>query len=225
MTRRSVVAIIGIVALAASIVVATVIYVHSRSNTDTPTSSAKDMQGLLLDKTAIAAVMNGIDVDGTYRGEEITVPGPFNSTLPRECEYVDIVGNARAYAEIDWKGARGLGFTQVGDGSQSVYELIVAMPSADRARQFLDNSVNDWHECGGKTYASTNGGTSANWFVQAFWQNGDMIVATSKAPDSEWFCEHSLGTSSAYVTEVRVCGPVRGKAQAITEKILQNANS
>jgi hypothetical protein len=222
-TRGNIAALAAIVIIAAGVIVTADYFVPKQANGQMTPPSAAELQRFLLDKGAISAVMDGLDLKEASRGGYLGVPGVSYSTVPAECIPIDYVGNAVAYAESGWTGVRSQGFTEVGGQSQSVDEFLVAVPS-DRGRQLIDSAARAWVECGGKTYTTRSDGTDASWFVQEINQSAELLTATAKYTDSEWFCEHVLSTRSGYVAEVRVCGRTRGKAQTIAEKIVGNVN-
>jgi serine/threonine-protein kinase len=132
------------------------------------------------------------------------------------------------YAGTGYTGVSGLVSSEPGDNYDHwVNQAVVAFPSADKAKAFLQSSADKWKTCAGKTVSVTNKSKTYRWtFAQI---NGGppkiSVLETQEGADG-WECQRAMGVANNVIVDINACGyHISDQGAQITDKIVDKINS
>lgn len=133
---------------------------------------------------------------------------------------------AAVYAGTGFTAVNALVSSEPGDNyDHFVNQAVVAFPTANKARSFLDTLAPKWKNCEGKTISVTN--TSKNKTYR--WTFGQVegappkmdILETQEGADG-WECQHSMRAENNIVVDVNACGyRITNHGAQIADKITE----
>jgi hypothetical protein len=186
------------------------------SATPTP-APASEVPRLLLDTGTVSEIMGGIELEVRYTGGQLSVPD--GRVEPPECAWIDSVGSAMVYADIDWSNVQRHVLSQVGERSpQFADQIVVTVPTPADAKTIVENRITDLEACNGKEFTVDDD----KWIMQDYTERDGMAIALAKAQAVEWYCQAVVAAKSIRVVEVQVCGRGTGQAVTMADRILSN---
>jgi serine/threonine protein kinase len=182
---------------------------------------ADRLSALLLSPSDIDSVMGSSTMEP---GKPITSMDSSSVTLSSPaCQGALYTSQDPVYAGTGYTGVSGLVSSEPGDNYDHwVNQAVVAFPSADKAKAFLQTSADKWKTCAGRTVTVTNKGKTYRWtFAQI---NGSppkiAVLDTQEAADG-WECQRAMGVANNVIVDVNACGyHITDEGGQITDKIV-----
>lgn len=92
------------------------------------------------------------------------------------------------------------------DNEHWAEQTVVLYPSANEARDIVDQSEAKWTQCGGFSVAVDDSQGSYIWKVDGPKSDGDVVTQVVNQEDSDgWNCQHALTSVSNLVVETMAC--------------------
>jgi serine/threonine kinase PknH len=187
---------------------------------------ADRLSALLLSPPDINSVMGSSTMEP---GKPITSMDTSSVTLSSQaCQGALYTSQDPVYAGTGYTGVSGLVSSEPGDNYDHwVNQAVVAFPSADKAKAFLQTSADKWKGCASKTVTVTNKGKTYRWtFAQI---NGGppkiTVVDTQEGADG-WECQRAMGVANNVVVDINACGyHISDQGGQITDKIVDKINN
>ncbi|MCV7103073.1 serine/threonine-protein kinase PknH/PknJ [Mycobacterium palustre] len=188
--------------------------------------SADHLSSLLLDPSEVNAVMGSSSMTP---GKPITSMDSSSATLSLpNCQGALYTSQDPVYAGTGYTGISGLVSSEPGDNYDHwVNQAVVAFPSADKAKAFVQTSADKWKACVGKTVTVNNKGKTFRWtFAQI---NGSppkfTVIDTQEGADG-WECQRAMGLANNVVIDVNACGyHITDQGGQIVDKIVTKVDS
>ena len=179
------------------------------------------LSALLLDPSGINSVMGSSSMTP---GKPITSmdTSSVKLSLPN-CQGALYTSQDPVYAGTGYTGVSGLVSAEPGDNNDHwVNQAVVAFPSADKAKAFVQTSADKWKGCAGKTVAVTNRSKTYRWTLDQL--NGSppkiSMLETQEGADG-WECQRAMGVANNVVVDVNACGyHISDQGGQITDKIV-----
>jgi serine/threonine kinase PknH len=184
------------------------------------------LKALLLSSPDINSVMGSSSMEP---GKPITEMDSSSVTLSSPgCQGALYTSQDPVYAGTGYTGVSGLVSSEPGDNYDHwVNQAVVAFPSADKAKAFLQSSAEKWKTCAGKTVSVTNKSKTYRWtFAQI---NGGppkiSVLETQEGADG-WECQRAMGVANNVIVDINACGyHISDQGAQITDKIVDKINS
>ncbi|OBA74837.1 hypothetical protein A5641_26685 [Mycobacterium sp. 1554424.7] len=164
------------------------------------------LSALLLDPSDINNIMGSSEMTP---GKPITSMDTSSVTLSLpNCQGALYTSQDPVYAGTGYSGISGLVSSEPGDNNDHwVNQAVVAFPSADKAKAFVQTSADKWKGCAGKTVTVTNKSKQYRWTLAQV--NGSppkiAMMETQEGADG-WACERAMGVANNVVVDVNACG-------------------
>jgi len=132
------------------------------------------------------------------------------------------------YAGTGYTGVSGLVASEAGDDYDHwVNQAVVAYPSAEKAKAFMQTSTDKWKSCSGKTVTVNNGGNTYRWtFSQVTNTPPKIAVLDTQEGADGWACQHAMSLANNVVVDVNACGyHINDQASQINDKIVAKVNN
>lgn len=186
-----------------------------------PELSESSLDRLLLSERQINEIVGGPDARVTFEGEELADTADVVSD--RDCLGVVFDGEERVYRGSGVTAQRREELEDEDQAESLITQTVVLFSSADRARQFFDDSVRQWQECANTSLDRTlDDGTDIAIDIRDVGNpREDVVSVTIAFPNSD--CSHAMGVVSNLVAEARDCGGSAGEAETIATTIIDNA--
>jgi serine/threonine kinase PknH len=168
--------------------------------------SADHLSSLLLDPSDVNSVMGSSSMEP---GKPITSMDTSSATLSLpNCQGALYTSQDPVYAGTGYTGVNGLVSSEPGDNYDHwVNQAVVAFPSADKAKAFLQTSADKWKACAGKTVTVTNKGKTYRWtFAQVNGSPPKITVIDTQEGADGWECQRAMGQANNVVVDVNACG-------------------
>ncbi|MHA7649448.1 serine/threonine-protein kinase PknH/PknJ [Mycobacterium sp. ML4] len=183
------------------------------------------LSSLLLTPSEINSVMGASAIQP---GEPITAmdSSPVTLSAP-DCQGAVYGSQEPAYAGSGYTGISGLVSSEPGDDYDHwVNQAAIAFPTADKARSFLQTSLNRWKNCAGKTITVTNKGKTYRWtFSEVQGSSPRITVATSQEGANGWECQRAMEVANNVIADVKACGyQITDQGGQIADKIIAKVN-
>jgi serine/threonine-protein kinase len=189
--------------------------------------AADRLNSLLLSSSDINAIMGATDIQP---GKPITSMGTSTMTVSiPDCKGALYTTQDPVYAGSGWTGVNGLVSAEPGDNNDHwVNQAVVAFPTADKAKAFLQSSVDRWKKCAGQTVTVTNSNNKTyRWtFAQIQGSPPKISVLQTQEGADGWQCERVIGMANNVIADVNACGyHISDQAGQITDKIVDKVNN
>ena len=106
-------------------------------------------------------------------------------------------------------------------------QAVVAFPSADKAKAFLQSSADKWKACAGRTVTVTKQAKTFRWTLSQV--NGaapKMTMMQIQEGADGWECQRAMGLANNVVIDVNACGyHISDQGGQITDKIIDRINN
>lgn len=187
---------------------------------------ADRLDALLLNTSDINAVMGSSTMEP---GKPITSmdTSPVTLSLP-DCQGTLYTSQDPVYAGTGYTGVSGLVSSEPGDNYDHwVNQAVVAFPSANKAKAFLDASASKWNDCAGKTVTVTNKSKTYRWtFAQVNGSPPKIAVMDIQEGADGWECQRAMGVANNVVVDVNACGyHISNQGEQISDKIVAKINN
>jgi len=162
-----------------------------------------------------ALLLNSPDVNSVMGSSSMTPGKPITSmdsspvtlSLPN-CQGAMYTSQDPVYAGTGYTGVSGLVSSEPGDNYDHwVNQAVIAFPSADKAKAFLQTSADKWKGCAGKTVTVTNKSKTYRWtFAQINGSPTKITVLETQEGADGWECERAMGVANNVIVDVNACG-------------------
>jgi serine/threonine kinase PknH len=189
--------------------------------------AATRLNSLLLSSSDINSIMGATNIQP---GKPITSMGTSTMTVSvPDCQGALYTTQDPVYAGSGFTGINGLVSQEPGDNNDHwVNQAVVAFPTADKAKAFLQSSVDKWKNCAGQTVTVTNSSSKTYRWTFAPIQGSPpkvSVLQTQEGADG-WECEHAMGVANNVIIDTNACGyHISDQAGQITDKIIDKVNS
>lgn len=168
--------------------------------------SEERLSSLLLSPSEVDSAMGASNMQP---GKPLTSmdASPVTLSLP-DCQGALYTSQDPEYSGTGYTGVSGLVSSEPGDNYDHwVNQAVVAFPSADKARSFVQSAVSKWKNCAGKAVTVTNNSKTYRWtFAEV---NGSppriTLLRTQEGADG-WECQRALSVANNVVADVNACG-------------------
>lgn len=191
---------------------------------DVPPLDVSKLDEVLLSIGEINGIMGSTTMTVTSELEEMTDHSDQVSDL--DCLGAIYGAEEPVYAGSGWTDVR----DQVSrepdeDNNHWVEQTAVLYRSADKARQFFDESTSAWENCANSTVAVDDSGSSYLWDLGDVAVDDALITQLTTQQDADgWACQHALSVVSNLTVEVWACGYTIGdEAATIAADMVANA--
>ncbi|MGO9381957.1 MAG: sensor domain-containing protein [Mycobacterium sp.] len=183
------------------------------------------LSGLLLGSSDINSIMGSSTMEP---GKPITSMDDSSVTLSLpDCQGALYTSQDPVYAGTGYTGVSGLVSSEPGDNYDHwVNQAVVAFPSADKAKAFMQRSADKWKTCAGKTVTITNKSRTHRWTLAQL--NGGPpkigVLETQEGGDG-WECERAMGLANNVIVDVNACGyHISNQGDEIIDRIVGKIN-
>jgi serine/threonine-protein kinase len=188
--------------------------------------AADRLSGLLLSPPDINSIMGSSTIEP---GKPITSMDTSSVTLSLpDCEVALYTTQDRVYSGTGYTGVSALVSSEPGDNYDHwVNQAVVAFPSADKAKSFLQTSLDKWKACAGKTVTITNNkGKQYRWtLAQVTGQSPKISVLETQEAADGWECERDMAVANNVIVDINACGyKITNQGGQITDKIVTKIN-
>jgi serine/threonine kinase PknH len=177
-----------------------------------------------------ALLLNSPDVNSIMGSSSMTPGKPITSmdsssvtlSLPN-CQGALYTSQDPVYAGTGYTGVSGLVSSEPGDNYDHwVNQAVVAFPSADKAKAFLQTAADKWKNCAGKTVTVTNKSKTYRWtFAQVNGGPPKFTVLDTQEGADGWECQRAMGLANNVIVDVNACGyHISDQGSQITDKII-----
>ncbi|VBA60632.1 serine/threonine-protein kinase PknH/PknJ [Mycobacterium attenuatum] len=183
------------------------------------------LSSLLLNASEINSVMGASNIQP---GKPITSmdTSPVTLSLP-DCQAALYTSQDPVYAGTGYTGISGLVSSEPGDNYDHwVNQAVVAFPSADKARSFLQSAAAKWKNCAGKTVTVTNQGKTYRWtFANVVGSPPKITVIDTQEGADGWECQRAMSVVNNVVVDINACGyHITDQGGQITDQIIAKVN-
>ena len=179
------------------------------------------LSALLLDPSGVNTVMGSSEMTP---GKPITSMDSSSVTLSLpNCQGALYTSQDPVYAGTGYTGVSGLVSSEPGDNYDHwVNQAVVAFPSADKAKAFLQTASDKWKGCAGKTVTVTNKSKTYRWtFAQLNGAPPRVTMMDTQEGADGWECQRAMGVANNVVVDVNACGyHITDQGGQIIDKIL-----
>ncbi len=183
------------------------------------------LSALLLNSSEVNAVMGSSSMQP---GKPITSmdSSPVTVSLP-DCQGALYTSQDPVYAGTGYTAINGLISSEPGDNYEHwVNQAVVAFPTADKARAFVQTSADKWKNCAGKTVTVTNKAKTYRWtFADVKGSPPTITVIDTQEGAEGWECQRAMSVANNVVVDVNACGyQITNQAGQIAAKIVDKVN-
>ena len=187
---------------------------------------ADRLSALLVGPADVNSIMGSSSMES---GEPITsMDTPAVTLSSPDCQGALYAIQDRVYAGSDYTAVNGSLSSEPGDNYDHwVKQAVVAFPSADKAKSFLQTSADKWKNCAGKTVNVTSKGKKYRWKLGQINGSPPKITAldTQEAADG-WECQRAMNSANNVIVDVSACGyHISDQGSQITDKIIAKINN
>ena len=177
----------------------------SAQKPDGNSSSAAELAGFLLAPAEVDAVVGSTGIEVTDSAEQ---PGELaDSMSDQRCAATMYNAEKTVYQDTGWTALADQVLTEPGDQSRFwVEQTVVQLPSAQRALDFFNSSVQNWTNCIGTQVTVTNGDDEIDWRFEGIGISGTTMTQTVRRSGGDpWGCQHAFAAAGSRIVEVSVC--------------------
>ena len=192
---------------------------------DVPPLDASQLDDVLLSIGELNGIMGSTTMTVTSELEEMTDHS--DQVSDSECLGAIYGAEEPVYAGSGWTDVR----DQVArepdeDNAHWVEQTAVLYPSAEKARQFLDDSTSAWGGCANSTVSVDDSGDAYYWDLGDVTKGDALITQLTTQQDADgWACQHALSAVSNVTVEAWACGYTIGdEAATIVAEMVGNAS-
>jgi hypothetical protein len=183
-----------------------------------------------------ALLLSASDINSVMGASNIQPGDPMTSmtTSTRTLSLPDCLGalyttEEPVYAGSGYTGTDGLVSAEPGDNNDHwVNQAVVSFPSADKAKAFLQSTVDKWKNCAGNTVSLTNSKNKTyRWTLAQL--NGSppkiTMMETQEGADG-WECQRAMGVANNVIVDINACGyHISDQGSQITDKIIDKIDN
>ena len=191
---------------------------------DVPPLDATKLDDVLLSIGELNGIMGSTTMTVTSELEEMTDHS--DRVSDRDCLGAIYGAEEPVYAGSGWTDVR----DQVArepdeDNNHWVEQTAVLYPSADKARQFVDESKSAWEKCANSPVTVDDSGSSYLWDLGEVSTQDTLITQVTTQQDADgWACQHALSVVSNLTVEAWACGySIGDEAAVIATDMVANA--
>jgi serine/threonine kinase PknH len=179
------------------------------------------LSALLVDPSTVNSVMGSSSMTP---GKPITSMESSSATLSSpNCLGAMYTSQDPVYAGTGYTGVSGLVSSEPGDNYDHwMNQAVIAYPTADKAKAFLQTSADKWKGCAGKTVTITNKGKTYRWtFAQINGSPPKIAVLETQEGADGWECQRAMGVANNVIVDVNACGyHITDQGSQIVDKII-----
>ncbi|OBF06927.1 serine/threonine-protein kinase PknH/PknJ [Mycobacterium sp. 852002-10029_SCH5224772] len=200
------------------------VWLVMRPNPEPPPAEplgAERLSALLLPPSDINAVMGSSTMQP---GKPITSTDSSSVTVSvPDCQGALYTTQDPVYAGTGYTSVNGLVSSEPGDNYDHwVNQAVVLFPSADKAKSFLQTSVEKWKGCAEKTVTVTNKTKTYRWtFAQVQGTPPKITLMDSQEGADGWECQRALSVANNVIVDINACGyRISDQGGRIADKIV-----
>ncbi|HTX94964.1 MAG TPA: sensor domain-containing protein, partial [Mycobacterium sp.] len=182
---------------------------------------ADRLSALLLSPSDVNSVMGASNIQP---GKPIRNMDTSARTLSSpECQGALYTTQESVYAGTGYTGMSELLSAEPGDNNDHwVDQAVVAFPSADKAKDFLQTSADKWKPCAGQTVTVTNQGKTYRWtLAQLVGSPPKITMMQTQEGAGGWECQHAMSVANNVIVDVNACGyHISDQGAQIADKIV-----
>ncbi len=183
------------------------------------------LSSLLLSASEVNSVMGSSTMEP---GKPITTVDSSTVTLSiPDCQGAMYTSQGPVYAGSGYTGISGLVSSEPGDNYDHwVNQAAITFPTADKAKSFLQTSLNKWKGCAGKTVTVTNKGKTYRWtFSEVQGTSPKITVTDAQEGANGWECQRAMEVANNVIVDVNACGyQITDQGGQIADKIVAKVN-
>lgn len=183
--------------------------------------AANRLSALLLSPSDINTVMGSSTMQP---GKPITSTDSSSVTVSApNCQGALYTTQDPVYTGTGYTSVNGLVSSEPGDNYDHwVNQAVVLFPSADKAKTFLQTSVETWKRCGGKTVTVTNKSKTYRWtFAQVQGSPPKITLMDTQEGADGWECQRALSVANNVIVDINACGyRISDEGGQIADKIV-----
>ncbi|ULE35797.1 sensor domain-containing protein [Mycobacterium sp. IDR2000157661] len=182
---------------------------------DVPPLDESELDDVLLSIGELNGIMGSTTMTVTSDLEEMTDHS--DQVSDPECLGAIYGAEDPVYAGSGWIAVRDQVAREPGENNDHwVEQTAVLYPSAEKARQFFDESTSAWEGCADSTVEVDDSDSSFLWDLSGVTVEDTMITQLTTQQDAEgWACQHALSVVSNVTVEAWACGFAIGEEAAI----------
>ena len=187
---------------------------------------ADRLSALLLSPSDINSVMGASNIQP---GKPISSMDTSSRTLSApECQGALYATQNAVYAGSGYSGVSELVSSEPGDNNDHwVDQAVVAFPSADKAKDFLQESAAKWKPCAGQTVTVTSQGKTYRWtLAQIVGGPPKITVMQTQEGADGWECQRAMSVANNVIIDANACGyHITDQAGQIADKIVTKVDN
>ncbi|MCV7426145.1 serine/threonine-protein kinase PknH/PknJ [Mycobacterium montefiorense] len=187
--------------------------------------AATRLNSLLLSSSDINSIMGATNIQP---GKPITSMGTSSMTVSiPDCQGALYTTQDPVYAGSGYTGINGVVSQEPGDNNDHwVNQAVVAYPTADKAKAFLQTSTDKWKNCAGQTVTVKNSNKTYRWTFAPIHGSATKISVLQTQEGAEgWQCEHAMSVANNVIADINACGyHISDQAGQIADKIVEKVN-
>jgi hypothetical protein len=168
---------------------------------------ASALHKVLLDSTTINDIMGASAM--TVKDSTVQMFDDSPQFADHGCMAAWTPAEESVYADSDWKAMVAQTLLEVlGASDHFVIQAVVDFPSRKDARQFFDETAQDWTPCGDRSFVTSRGGggTEAVWTFDAVSNTDSTLWMTQRQKNSPgWACQRALRVTNNVAIDVLAC--------------------
>jgi serine/threonine kinase PknH len=148
-------------------------------------------------------------------------------SLP-DCKGALYSSESTVYAGSGYTGMSGQVASEPGDNNDHfVEQAVVAFPSADKAKAFLQKSLDKWKACNGETVTVTNNRKTYRWtFAQVDGSSPKFSMLHTQEGANGWACQRTMSVANNVIADINACGyHISDQGVQIADKIVEKVNN
>ncbi|UGU20258.1 serine/threonine-protein kinase PknH/PknJ [Mycobacterium avium] len=176
---------------------------------------------LLLSASEVNAVMGSSTMEP---GKPITATDSSSVTVSvPDCQGALYTTQDPVYAGSGYSAVNGLVSSEAGDNYDHwVNQAVVLFPSADKAKSFLQTSLQKWKGCAGQTVTVTNKSKTYRWtFAQVQGAPPKITLMDTQEGADGWECQRALSVANNVIVDINACGyRITDQGDQIADKVV-----
>jgi hypothetical protein len=204
----------------------------TNSNAESPTTTRsmiprplveRELAGLLLSSEQVNVAMGAAGM--TVTNEQTSMSDNSATMAPPECLAIDGAAEAPVYANSGYWAERDRSLNDGDNFTHYLKQAVVLFPTAEKAREFLDASAQQWPAC--RQYTHTQ--SESQWSVGEF-SNANGTLSTTATQENAsapgWRCERALALRNNVIIDINTCSAdPANSALKIAEQIAGNVSA
>ncbi|MGO8769908.1 MAG: sensor domain-containing protein [Mycobacterium sp.] len=187
---------------------------------------ADRLSALLLSPSDINSIMGASTMKAgkpikSMDTSELTLSAP-------DCQGALYTSQDPVYAGSGYTGMSALVSSEPGENyTHWANQAVVAFPSTEKAKSFIESSASKWKDCAGKTVEVTKDGDTLRWtFAQMSGAPNKIMLTDTQEGGDGWGCQRVMSLANNVIVDIRACAyRVNDQGTRIVDRIVANINN